>query len=321
MIVQRFRPHNVILKALRMKTSYTAWLSSNTGNEAVELFTAVVPVGPLDGIAISSTYFIKSKLTLAVIYGCSREQMDRLEALLQRSPEVRSHPFLMAGLFAELQRDRVELFVQGIESELDDILSDELLYYREGVLEETQALLDRSTNRRVTELRRMARRLESEVQNLKWELEKLRTHMEISLDDDSRTTATTQLDPGRGDTGSQAASSQLTAIPQAMRAPTSSGEQTKRFIGRFKEIGRDLDFFLGRARDAAEEMTFARQVVGLPPDTDYPGRQKDIDPLKYLDELARREARDTARQTKSATVVGFVAMVYLPITAMAVSLN
>ncbi|KAK0712057.1 hypothetical protein B0H67DRAFT_669833 [Lasiosphaeris hirsuta] len=83
-----------------------------------------------DNIAISSTHFRDSNFTVAIIYGCSDELkdgqpsvMDNIESLLARSPEVKGHPLLLPGLFAELQRDRTEdLVVCSAQSELEHLM-------------------------------------------------------------------------------------------------------------------------------------------------------------------------------------------------------
>jgi hypothetical protein len=258
-----------------MKKCYTTCLASNTGTEPVELFTAVAPVVNYDdGIAISSTHFTKSQLTLAVIYGCSEEQMKRVEILLQMSPEVRSHPFLVAGLFAELQRDRVEVLVQGLENELDKIINRELHFNNEYVPKEKRAL-GWSTNRRICGFRKGAKRVEAEIQTLKEELEKMTGHMKTTTpDDDCRRIGTVQAAPvpppppvpcpGEESAPTQPSHGEPAQI-QTARPQISNDKHTKRFIGRFGEISRDLDSFLARARYADEELTFTSEVVGLPP--------------------------------------------------------
>ncbi|KAK0644329.1 hypothetical protein B0T16DRAFT_460396 [Cercophora newfieldiana] len=290
-IVQRLRPPGAIIKALRMKRCYTICLASNTGTEPVELFTAAIPPrGTASPIAISSTHFIKSRLTLATIYGCSEKQMDRVDALLRMSPEVRSHPFLMAGLFAELQRDRMELLVQEMENELDCIMVHELQFHRSDVWKEKRGVLYWDSSRRISHFRNKAKQLEDEIQTLKGELEKLTSYMETPLDGDNIEGDPIPQAPTQSHRGGPART-------QPARPPVSSDKQTKRFVDRLGEICRDLDPLIGRCRYAVDELTFAREVV--------------------RDELASREAHDTGQQTRSSMVVGFVAMLYLPITAMA----
>ena len=73
------------------------------------MFTAVMSHEfNIGHIAVSSTHYTDSKLTLTVFCGCTAGQMDHVQSILSESPEVRDHRMLVPGLFAELQRDRLE---------------------------------------------------------------------------------------------------------------------------------------------------------------------------------------------------------------------
>ncbi|KAK0746877.1 hypothetical protein B0T18DRAFT_391241 [Schizothecium vesticola] len=275
-IVQRFKLHSVIRKALQRKKSYSTCLSSQSDTEPVELFTAVINANWKNNIAISSTHFKTSHLTLAVIYGCSELQMERVEGLLNRSPEVRAHPFLMAGIFAELQRDRVEALVWDTEAELDHMMKKDLKFHRVDVSDESRGL-NWKRSRGISLFRGEIKKLEEEVRTVKAQLEKMVEHMEAVAEKEKAHIQTLQ-EPER-------ASAKVMA------------EKTERFVDRFGEISAELDSMMGRCRFASEELTFAREV--------------------FMAELARKEAQNTSRQTRTSTVIGLVAMLYLPITAMA----
>ncbi|GAB1312325.1 Cora-domain-containing protein [Madurella fahalii] len=275
-IAQRFKLHSVIRKALQRKKSYSTCLTSKSTIEPVELFTAVISAAWPSNIAISSTYFTKSKLTLAVIYGCNGMQMKKIEDLLKMSPEVRDHPFLMAGIFAELQRDRVESLVLGIEKKLDDIMTEDLKFHRVDVPEEARGLNWRRSHR-ISLFRGEVKKLEEEARTVKGELKKMVRHM------------------------ASVAKKEENRIPRLEQEKEEIVQdfitKTERFIERFEEICTELDSMMGKCRFASEELTFAREV--------------------FMAELARKEAHNTSQQTRMSTVIGFVAMLYLPITAMA----
>ncbi len=76
----------------------------------VEFHTAVAVADSTspEHIAMSCTYFVASRLSLAVLYGCASDDVRRVNQLLKKSPEVASHPLLMAGIFAELALSRWE---------------------------------------------------------------------------------------------------------------------------------------------------------------------------------------------------------------------
>ncbi|KAK4159325.1 hypothetical protein QBC43DRAFT_222337 [Cladorrhinum sp. PSN259] len=82
--------------------------------ETLEQFTAVMSYDKdrePSSVSISSTYHTKSKLSLAVIYNCNRKQKEKIERILRGSPEASTHPLLLPGVFAELQRDRLQKLV------------------------------------------------------------------------------------------------------------------------------------------------------------------------------------------------------------------
>jgi hypothetical protein len=140
------------------------------------LFTAVMSSQWLNNIAISSTHFSKSRLTLAVVYGCNEEQMERIQRLLKGSPEVRAHPFLMAGVFAELQRDRVEDLVRSKESELYELLVVDLQFH--VVDFPTAREFNWTKSRQTSVFRSEVKMLEEEASVVKGELEKMVRYME-----------------------------------------------------------------------------------------------------------------------------------------------
>ncbi|KAK3394238.1 hypothetical protein B0H63DRAFT_505983 [Podospora didyma] len=53
-----------------------------------------------------------------------RSTMERGQKLLDESPEIKAHPLLMVGVFAELQRDRLDGLVQDTVYEQDEFMTD-----------------------------------------------------------------------------------------------------------------------------------------------------------------------------------------------------
>ena len=60
-----------------------------------------------DDLAISSTFLPEPGLTLAVVYGCSETQKQRIIRRLDTLELVYNHPTLLPGLLAELERVRL----------------------------------------------------------------------------------------------------------------------------------------------------------------------------------------------------------------------
>lgn len=70
-----------------------------------------------DDIALSSTFFVTSGLSLAVIYGCNESQKEEIIRRIGSLDFVYNHPVLLAGLIAELERNRI---VQKVDRLIDD---------------------------------------------------------------------------------------------------------------------------------------------------------------------------------------------------------
>ena len=58
-------------------------------------------------LALSATHLYDIGLTVAVIYGCNDKQTKNIVHRLQNSGEAVRYPLLIAGIFAELERERL----------------------------------------------------------------------------------------------------------------------------------------------------------------------------------------------------------------------
>ncbi|KAH8896755.1 hypothetical protein GQ53DRAFT_803594 [Thozetella sp. PMI_491] len=68
-----------------------------------------------DDLALSVTYFLESSLTLAVVFGCNATQRKQIEGRLRvASSAALTHPLLLPGIFAELERKRLSEQVEDI---------------------------------------------------------------------------------------------------------------------------------------------------------------------------------------------------------------
>ncbi|KAK4209329.1 hypothetical protein QBC37DRAFT_55323 [Rhypophila decipiens] len=122
-VSQHLHLDRVICKAVKKDKNYSTFLIDKTGPELeqAELYTALMSSEWSENIAISSTHFPQSKLTCS-LYGCNAKQVERVKLLLASSPEVKGHLMLMGGVFAELQRERLEGLVLETENQLDKLL-------------------------------------------------------------------------------------------------------------------------------------------------------------------------------------------------------
>ncbi|KAK4673971.1 hypothetical protein QC763_0019500 [Podospora pseudopauciseta] len=202
-------------------------------------------------VAISSTYFSSSKLTVAVLFSCSEEQIARVEDLLASSPEVKSHPLLTVGLFAELHKDRMQEIVKNALYECTAAIT-ELKLDRDAP---SVVKRDFKLSRKLRNCRLKTKMAEEEVRTTKGLLEKM-----------------------------------ITQVEEEQRL-------TRRFKQRFEEIGIELDALMARCRIMFDDMTYSEEL--------------------FMNELLSDDAERARDQAKMSTVIAFVAMLYLQITAVA----
>src|SRR5438034_595225 len=67
-------------------------------------------------MAFSATYFPRTGFTRAIFYGCDKAATEELAGRLCSAEDALSHPMMLPGLFAELERKRqVELVTQNVK--------------------------------------------------------------------------------------------------------------------------------------------------------------------------------------------------------------
>ncbi|KAF7547218.1 hypothetical protein G7Z17_g7895 [Cylindrodendrum hubeiense] len=71
-------------------------------------------------LALSETYFPESSLTFAILYGCTASIEKDIIERLSFVREEATHPVLMPGIFAELERSRHRKLVQSSIAELEE---------------------------------------------------------------------------------------------------------------------------------------------------------------------------------------------------------
>ncbi|KAK3995725.1 hypothetical protein QBC44DRAFT_319284 [Cladorrhinum sp. PSN332] len=121
-ITESFCLHEAICKGIEDNKAYSGFLVKrgilpHDPAETLEMFTAIMDsTHRPQSISFSSTYFTKSKTSCGVLFNCDSDQKDLVCRLLEASPEVSNHPFLVLGLYAELQRDRMQKLVMGVQT-------------------------------------------------------------------------------------------------------------------------------------------------------------------------------------------------------------
>lgn len=182
-----------------------------------------------NSLAISSTYIEASKLTVAVIFGCSEQQMARVEELLASCPEVKSHPLLTVGIFAELHKDRIQEIVKKAIYECNAAFTDLKLDRDAPPLVKR----DFKLNRKLRNWRLKTKIAEEEVRTTKGLLQKMISQVEEEQ----------QL--------------------QSFQYDGEFATSTRRFKQRFTEIEIELDALMARCRMMFDDMTYSEELVSL----------------------------------------------------------
>jgi gas vesicle protein len=70
-----------------------------------------------DDIALSTTYLPASGQTFAVLYGCNESQKAEIVNRITNSEDAVCHPFLIVGLFAELEKKRLSKALDRVDED------------------------------------------------------------------------------------------------------------------------------------------------------------------------------------------------------------
>jgi hypothetical protein len=223
-------------------------------------------LGP-DAFALASTHLEKSKLTLAIIIGCSVKQMTRVESLLRGSEDAIRHPLLMLGICAELQLGRLRKLV------IDEAMKCQITTRSLERCGETQTPNDahKATNQEITwalinEVRANRdgiKRAGEEVRATKRQLYKALPPALVSLlnrhenNDTGNNNDNNDSLGNSGNTGSVVAS-----VTES--EPDEDEEITNMFYERFADIFAQFEGLMADCRINLEEMSFAADIVGQP---------------------------------------------------------
>ncbi|KAK3318915.1 hypothetical protein B0H66DRAFT_252714 [Apodospora peruviana] len=121
---QRLYVHKSIAGAVQGTSASppSEYITTKIGGARAVMYTAGSCPHVHGGLAVSSTYFPDQRLTTGVIFGCGRKEMDRVQDLLKKS-EATDHPFLMTGVFTELQRQRLQKALDFVIDTINDVTS------------------------------------------------------------------------------------------------------------------------------------------------------------------------------------------------------
>ncbi|KAI8957389.1 hypothetical protein F5Y11DRAFT_339808 [Daldinia sp. FL1419] len=215
-----------------------------------------------NSFAMAGTHFEQKHLTLAVMFSCSDEQIDRIQGLVNTWKEAIGHPLLMLGIYAELQLDRLVAIVDKRYRKYEKLMRKV----------EAQAAKDSKERfswkmiKKVRLTRETSKKVEEEVETTRLQL-------------------------------SKAYSSALERFKDHKEDYVGIEETTNLFSERFVDIATRFDGLGARCRIIVEGISFTTDII--------------------RSELSRQEAQTSTENSKFATGISLVAMVYLPLTTMA----
>ncbi|WQF76370.1 hypothetical protein CDEST_01384 [Colletotrichum destructivum] len=73
-------------------------------------------------MALTATYFPESRLTFAILFGCTKEDEKMVFNRLSRARDQVSYPLMLPGIFAELERDRMVRIVERTADENEEAI-------------------------------------------------------------------------------------------------------------------------------------------------------------------------------------------------------
>ncbi|KAI2641587.1 hypothetical protein GGS26DRAFT_9110 [Hypomontagnella submonticulosa] len=213
-----------------------------------------------DGLAFAATYLAGSGSSCGIIFGCTLQDIEKVEVMLEACETSWNHPLLLPCMFLELQTERLSAMADllGTRSETTQL---EL----ENLRDQGKNDFPRGITNSLINLNKDSSTIGEGLRAAIRQLSKLISHSEALL----------------------------TAQEQAGASVQSNGfllHDTRRFIARFKEINFVYENLIASCRIDAQFTTLAADV--------------------HSNEISRRS-------TLMATILTFIAMVYLPATAMA----
>ncbi|KAI0530253.1 hypothetical protein GGR58DRAFT_518626 [Xylaria digitata] len=268
-----------------------------------------------DAFALAATHFQTQNTTFAIMVGCSKDQIDKVKSLVQGWKDAVGHPLLMLVICAELHLDR-----------LDGLITEREGAYRK-LLNDVQANATSNNNDKfswelieeVRSTREKGLRIEAEVNTTRLQLSnavsssisKLLAHYRAEYGDS----------PEQSDNASRYLSadpkgkSPIYSISSDINDTDSTADELQRerdqkletlhlFEERFNDILSRLDGLSAQCRISVEGISFTTDII-----------RSEL--ARQEAQLGRREALISAKNTKLGVAISFIALTYLPLTAVA----
>ncbi|TGJ87103.1 hypothetical protein E0Z10_g1707 [Xylaria hypoxylon] len=268
--------------------------------------------------ALAATHFQTQNITFAIMVGCSEQQIGKVESLVQGWGDAVGHPLLMLGICAELHLDRLE----SLTIQQDSIYRNLLNSVQANATSDSNDKFSWELIKEVRNAREESKRVEAEVNTTRLQLSnavsssisKLLAQYEAQYDTSRRqnnNTSGRMSADMKGKSTAHYLSSSLSDISDTdsmvaklQREWELKTETTHLFEERFNDILSRLDGLSAQCRISVEGISFTTDII-----------RSEL--AREEAQIGRREASISAKNTKIGVAISFIALTYLPLTAVA----
>ncbi|KAK4447304.1 hypothetical protein QBC34DRAFT_409826 [Podospora aff. communis PSN243] len=106
-LVRTLRVDRSITRVIARNVAHFSAVRRNEGKEKTVSYSTRMSTSLPADLAISTTFIPAKRHTYSVVYGCNSTQLRGIERRLRSAGRYMSHPLLLAGIFAELERERL----------------------------------------------------------------------------------------------------------------------------------------------------------------------------------------------------------------------
>ncbi|KAI0428509.1 hypothetical protein F5Y09DRAFT_357694 [Xylaria sp. FL1042] len=262
--------------------------------------------------ALAATHFQTQNVTFAIMVGCSKSQIDKVESLVRGWGDAVGHPLLMLGICAELHLDRLE----ELTIKQDNIYQKLLNSVKKNATSDSNDKFSWELIEEVRRAREEAKRVEAEVDITKLQLSNAvssSVRKLLAQYEKPSNTSTEQVNIMTTDLkGKSTAHSNVSSNCNDADTPIAKLQQelelkietTHLFEERFNDILSRLDGLSAQCRISVEGISFTTDII-----------RSEL--ARQEAQVGRKEALISAKNTKLGVAISLIALTYLPLTAVA----
>ncbi|KAI0515137.1 hypothetical protein F5B22DRAFT_656319 [Xylaria bambusicola] len=259
--------------------------------------------------ALAATHFLTHNVAFAIMVGCSENQIDSVKYLMQGWGDAVEHPLLMLGICAELHSERLEHLTVKQGNVYQNLLMD----VQNSATRNSRDKINWELIEDVRRARERGKRIEAEVNTTRLQISNAVSSSISKLLAQYKAQYDTSSDGSNSTPNQMTADSNTKSMPcstTSSRSEDASGtnneirqalelkiDTTRIFEERLNDILSRLDRLSAECRISVEDISFTTDII--------------------RSELARQEALSSAGNSRLGVVISLIALIYLPLTAVA----